>query len=53
MPEIQVKKLFHLAETFFLIAEVVEKAPLYFFENFIFEKLLYIGSREKIRGLYE
>jgi hypothetical protein len=30
MPKIQLKKLFRLAETFFHIAQVVEKAPLYF-----------------------
>jgi hypothetical protein len=47
MLEIKLKKHLCLAETFFLIAEVAEKAPLYFLNNFIFKKLLYIGNREK------
>jgi hypothetical protein len=37
MPEIQLKKHFRLAETFFLIVEVAEKAPL-FYKKFCFQK---------------
>jgi hypothetical protein len=50
MQEIQLKKLFSLAEKFFLVAEVAEKTPLYFLK-ILFSKsscILVAGKKAKV-----
>jgi hypothetical protein len=50
MPEIELKKLFRLAKTFFLIAEIAEKAVLYFLK-ILFSKrfrILVIGKKTEV-----
>jgi hypothetical protein len=50
VPKIQLKKIFPLAETFFLIAEVAEKTSLYFLKIIISISfcLLEVGKKAQV-----